>query len=53
MTVWADPRSELQSITLRELSMRLWVETDREELAALVTQFTRIVDAQLRPSLQN
>ena len=48
ITVWPDPRSEMQSLTLREISARLLIETDPHKLNVLVVQLTNIVEAQLR-----
>jgi hypothetical protein len=45
--VWPDPRTELQSQRIREITARLLVETDPEKLCALIAQLTRIV-AQIR-----
>jgi len=45
--VWADPRTEQQSRTLREITTRLLVETNPEKLDALVEQLTKIFHAQL------
>ena len=50
MTVWPDPRSELQSQTLREITARLLVETDPGNLH-LVAQLTHIVEAQISKRL--
>jgi hypothetical protein len=47
-TVWPDPRSEMQSLTLREITARLLVETDPHKLNELIDQLTNIVEAQLR-----
>jgi hypothetical protein len=46
--VWPDPRSEVQVLALRELTARLLVETDPNELHKLIEQLTNIVEAQLR-----
>jgi hypothetical protein len=51
MTVWPDPRSELQSQTLREITARLLCETDPEKLRALVAQLTHIVEAHISKRL--
>ena len=45
--VWPDPRSEMQSLTLRELTARLLVETDPNKLQKLIEQLTDIVQVQL------
>jgi len=47
-TVWPDPRSEMQSLTLREITARLLIETDPQKLHKLIEQLTSIVEAQLR-----
>jgi len=46
--VWPDPRSEMQSLTLREITARLLVETDPNRLNKLIEQLTSIVEVQLR-----
>ena len=46
--LWPDPKAEIESLTLRELTARLLVETDQEELRRLIAQLTHIVEAQLR-----
>ena len=46
--VWPDPRLEMQSRMLREITARLLVETDPQELQRLIEQLTSIVEAQLR-----
>jgi len=45
--VWPDPRLEMQSRTLRELTARLLVETDPQKLQKLIEQLTDIVQVQL------
>jgi hypothetical protein len=47
-SVWPDPRSEMQALTLREISTRLLIETDPHKLSELIEQLTNIVEAQLR-----
>jgi len=51
--VWPDPRSEMLSLTLREITARLLVETDPNKLHELVEQLTTIVEAQLRTCPRN
>jgi len=46
--VWPDPTSEVQLLALREITARLLVETDPQELQRLIEQLTSIVPAQLR-----
>ena len=46
--LWPDPRLEMQSRMLREITARLLVETDPNELHKLIEQLTSIVEAQLR-----
>jgi hypothetical protein len=46
--VWPDPRSEVQLLALREITARLLIETDPQELQRLIEQLTSIVQAQLR-----
>jgi len=46
--VWPDPRLEVQLEMLREITARLLVETDPDELHKLIEQLTIIVEAQLR-----
>jgi hypothetical protein len=46
--VWPDPRLEMQSRMLREITARLLVETDSNKLHKLIEQLTSIVEAQLR-----
>jgi hypothetical protein len=53
MTVWPDPRTEQQSQALREMTMRLLVETDPKELNALIEEMTQIVERHIRHGLQN
>ena len=48
--VWPDPRSEVQLLALREITARLLVETDPQELHKLIELLKVIVEAQL-PSL--
>ncbi len=45
--VWPDPRLEMQSRMLRELTARLLVETDPNKLQKLIEQLTDIVQVQL------
>ena len=47
-TVWPDPRSEMQALTLRAITARLLVEIDPNTLNELIKQLTSIVEAQLR-----
>jgi hypothetical protein len=46
--VWPDPRLEMQLRMLREITARLLVESDPQELQRLIEQLTSIVEAQLR-----
>jgi hypothetical protein len=46
--VWPDPKAEVRSQTLRDITARLLVETDPRELNNLIKQLTEIVEAQLR-----
>jgi hypothetical protein len=46
--LWPDLKEEMQSLTLREITARLLVETDPQELQRLIEQLTSIVEAQLR-----
>ena len=45
--VWPDPRLEMQSRMLREITARLLVETDPNKLQKLIEQLTDIVQVQL------
>ena len=45
--VWPDPRLEMQSRMLREITARLLVETDPQKLQKLIEQLTDIVQVQL------
>jgi hypothetical protein len=51
--VWPDPRLEMQLEMLREITARLLVETDPDELHKLIEQLTIIVEAQLRTGPPN
>jgi len=46
--VWPDPRLEMQLRMIREITARLLVESDPQELQRLIEQLTSIVEAQLR-----
>jgi hypothetical protein len=46
--VWKNPKAELRTQTLSDITARLSVETDPKELDNLIEQLTRIVEAQLR-----
>ena len=46
--VWADPRTEQQSETLREVTTRLLVETNPKKVDALIEQLAELVRIQLR-----
>jgi hypothetical protein len=45
---WPDSKAEIQSLTIREITARLLVETDPNKLHKLIEQLTSIVEAQLR-----
>ena len=46
--VWPDPRSDLRSIMLRDITARLLIENDPQKLYKLIEQLTGIFEAQLR-----
>ena len=48
MTVWPDPKTEVQSLALRELAARLWEETDPIEIETLIDRLFDIVENQRR-----
>jgi hypothetical protein len=48
MTVWPDPRSEMQSLVLREITARLLIESDSQRLHTLIEELADILEAQLR-----
>jgi hypothetical protein len=48
MTVWPDPRTEMRSLVLREITARLLIETDSQRLHTLIQELTDILEAQLR-----
>jgi len=51
--LWPDTKAEIESLTLREISARLLVETDPYKLNVLVEQLTNIVEAQIRTQPTN
>jgi hypothetical protein len=48
IAVWPDLKSEMQSLTIREITARIFGETDPKKLHELVEQLRVIVEAQLR-----
>jgi hypothetical protein len=45
--VWRDPRSELRSIALRNITARVLIENDPQKLYKLIEELTAIIETQL------
>jgi len=44
--VWADPRTAQQLLTIQEVTTRLLVESNPEQLDVLIEQLTQLIHAQ-------
>ena len=51
--IWPDPKSEMQSLAVREIAARLLTETDPQTQSKLVEQLRVILEAQLRTHRAN
>ena len=51
--IWPDPKSEMQSLAVREIAARLLTETDPQAQSKLVEQLRVILEAQLRTHRAN
>jgi hypothetical protein len=51
--VWLDPRSELRSIALRNVTARVLIENDPQKLYKLIEELTAIIEAQLATNPAN